>query len=42
VAVRIVRLAWWNWDHDRLALAVADMKDMNVSDFLAKYEAQGS
>ena len=39
VARRIEALAWWDWDHDRLAQAVADMKDLSSLDFLAKYEA---
>ena len=35
---RIIRLAWWDWDHDRLAAAVADMQTLSPAEFLAKYE----
>lgn len=39
---RIIRLAWWDWEHGRLAQAVEDMRVLAVEDFLAKYEsAQG-
>lgn len=37
-AARIMRLAWWDWDHGRLGKAVDDMRAMAVEDFLAKYE----
>ncbi len=35
---RIIALAWWDWDHDRLASAAADMRTMAVEAFLEKYE----
>jgi phosphonate metabolism protein (transferase hexapeptide repeat family) len=38
VRSRIMALAWWDWPHDRLGEAVADMKALSVEDFLAKYE----
>ncbi|MGQ0483800.1 MAG: DapH/DapD/GlmU-related protein [Hyphomicrobiales bacterium] len=38
---RIIALSWWDWDHDRLAEAVADMRAMAVEAFLEKYENQG-
>lgn len=34
---RIIALAWWDWEHDRLAAAAADMRDLTVKDFLGKY-----
>jgi len=34
---RIIALAWWDWDHDRLAIAVEDMRTMGVEAFLEKY-----
>lgn len=34
---RIIALAWWDWEHDRLAAAVADMQQLSVKDFLKKY-----
>lgn len=42
ISVRIIRLAWWDWEHDRLADAVEDMRLLSVQSFLAKYEGQGS
>lgn len=39
VAERIQRLAWWDWEHERLGQAVEDMRALSVEDFLAKYEA---
>jgi phosphonate metabolism protein (transferase hexapeptide repeat family) len=39
ISVRIIRLAWWNWEHDRLAKAVDDMRVLSVEAFLEKYEA---
>jgi phosphonate metabolism protein (transferase hexapeptide repeat family) len=35
---RIIALAWWDWDHDRLATAAADMRTMGIEAFLEKYE----
>ena len=35
---RMIGLAWWDWDHDRLAGAAADMRTMGVEAFLEKYE----
>jgi phosphonate metabolism protein (transferase hexapeptide repeat family) len=37
VAARIARLAWWDWQHDRLAAAIDDMQTLGVEDFLGKY-----
>ena len=38
IADRLIRLAWWDWAHDRLAQAVDDMRALEVEAFLAKYE----
>jgi phosphonate metabolism protein (transferase hexapeptide repeat family) len=38
ISARIIRLAWWDWEHERLAQAVDDMRSLSVEDFLAKYE----
>ena len=35
---RIIKLAWWDWDHDKLAGAVADMQELGAGEFLAKCE----
>jgi phosphonate metabolism protein (transferase hexapeptide repeat family) len=39
VSQRIIRLAWWDWAHDRLAAAIEDMRILSAEAFLAKYEA---
>ncbi len=38
LARRIMALAWWDWEHDRLADAVADMQALAPAEFLARYE----
>ena len=38
ISVRIIALTWWDWEHDRLAQAVDDMRALRVEDFLKKYE----
>lgn len=39
VANRMAELGWWNWDHDRLRLALPDFRNLPVEEFLDKYEA---
>lgn len=34
---RLIALAWWNWDRDKLAQAVVDMQRLSVDDFLEKH-----
>jgi hypothetical protein len=34
-----VRLAWWDWDHEALRLALPDFRQFEIGDFLNKYEA---
>jgi phosphonate metabolism protein (transferase hexapeptide repeat family) len=41
VSSRIIALAWWDWDHERLAGAVGDMRELAPEEFLARHEAQG-
>ena len=42
ISARIIALSWWDWEHDRLAKAVDDMRALSAEQFLAKYEpAQG-
>ena len=38
ISTRIIRLAWWDWEHERLASAVEEMRSLSVEDFLTKYE----
>lgn len=39
IARRIAALRWWDWDHDRLAAAVDDMRRLSAGAFVAKYQA---
>jgi phosphonate metabolism protein (transferase hexapeptide repeat family) len=38
IRVRIIKLAWWDWPHDRLAAGADDMRALRVEAFLEKYE----
>jgi phosphonate metabolism protein (transferase hexapeptide repeat family) len=38
ISRRIMELGWWDWDHDRLAKAVDDMRGLSVEAFLEKWE----
>jgi phosphonate metabolism protein (transferase hexapeptide repeat family) len=37
IARRLQRLAWWDWDHDRLRAALPDFRQLSIEDFLEKY-----
>ena len=37
---RIIALGWWDWEHDRLARAVDEMRVLDVRSFLAKYNSK--
>jgi len=39
IADRLEKLAWWNWDHERLRRALPDFRNLAVEDFLTRYEA---
>ena len=39
VAERLVKLAWWDWDHEMLRRALPDFRKMPAEDFLTKYES---
>jgi phosphonate metabolism protein (transferase hexapeptide repeat family) len=36
-ARRLVSLAWWDWEHDRLAEAITDIQTLPAGSFLEKY-----
>jgi phosphonate metabolism protein (transferase hexapeptide repeat family) len=40
MASRLIALAWWDWDHDRLAAAIEDMQGLTVEAFLERYESE--
>jgi phosphonate metabolism protein (transferase hexapeptide repeat family) len=42
IAGRLARLAWWDWDHDKLREALPDFRKLGIEDFLATYEARAS
>jgi phosphonate metabolism protein (transferase hexapeptide repeat family) len=37
VAERLERLAWWDWDHERLRRALPDFRTLPIEDFLDRY-----
>lgn len=39
IAARLQRLAWWDWSHARLALALPDFQTLPIEGFLDRYEA---
>jgi hypothetical protein len=40
IAARLQALAWWDWPHERLHVALADFRHLTAGQFLDKYEAQ--
>ena len=36
---RMDRLAWWDWDHERLRAALNDFRNMSAEGFIAHHEA---
>lgn len=38
IAARMQALAWWNWDHGRLHVALPDFRKLSARAFLEKYE----
>lgn len=38
VADRLMALAWWDWDHDRLRASLDDFRALEAEAFLEKYE----
>jgi phosphonate metabolism protein (transferase hexapeptide repeat family) len=42
IAERLVRLAWWDWNHERLRMALPDFRKLTIEQFLDKYEAQSA
>jgi len=37
IAERLAELAWWDWEHERLAIAVPDMQSLSPEAFLERY-----
>ncbi len=40
VAERLQSLAWWDWDHDTLRIALPDFRSLSAEAFLEKYEGR--
>lgn len=40
VSARIIALAWWDWEEERLAQAIDDMRALSVEAFLGKHESE--
>jgi phosphonate metabolism protein (transferase hexapeptide repeat family) len=38
IADRMLALAWWDWDHDRLHRALPDFRALSAEEFLERYE----
>lgn len=38
IARRLIELAWLDWNHDRLQMALSDFRHLEIDAFLAKYE----
>ncbi|MBL8570227.1 MAG: chloramphenicol acetyltransferase [Phreatobacter sp.] len=39
IAERLMALAWWDWDHERLRQALPDFRNLGIEAFLEKHEA---
>ncbi len=37
IRTRIIALGWWDWEHDRLAAAIADMQALTAVEFLKRH-----
>lgn len=38
IARRLIELAWWDWDHDRLRLALDDFRSLAAEAFLERHQ----
>ena len=38
IVARFERLAWWDWEHERLRAALDDFRKLSAADFLGRYE----
>lgn len=39
VAERLIRLSWWDWNHEALRVALPDFRRLAIEEFLDKYES---
>lgn len=40
-ALRLLSLAWWDWSHERLRMALPDFRALGIDAFLGRYEDRG-
>ncbi len=38
ISDRLIALAWWDWDHDRIGAALHDFRSLSAEAFLERYE----
>lgn len=38
IGARLVKLAWWDWSHERLRTALPDFRSLSIEAFLERYE----
>jgi phosphonate metabolism protein (transferase hexapeptide repeat family) len=38
IVERLLRLAWWDWPHERLGAAIPDFRELSIETFLNKHE----
>jgi phosphonate metabolism protein (transferase hexapeptide repeat family) len=38
IVERLLRLAWWDWPHERLGAAIPDFRELSIATFLNKHE----
>ncbi len=41
IADRLMAIGWWNWEHDRLAAALDDFRELPIEAFVEKYAGEG-
>jgi hypothetical protein len=39
IAGRMRALAWWDWPHEQLHVALTDFRELSAEEFLDRYEA---
>lgn len=39
IGARLMKLGWWDWDHERLREALPDFRSLPVAEFLDRYES---
>ena len=37
---RLTNLAWWDWSHERLQMALPDFRTLSIAEFIQKYEVR--